>query len=173
MPTRKIMLIRHAERPNGEPGEPDSESLTATGWRRADKLATFFNPGAGLIEKPQHLFASGPNVAEQSLRPIQTLTPLSRSLPSPIDTTSSRGEEETLVTEAKAIGDVVLIAWQHERIPAIASLILGDPERVPEHWKHRRFDLVWVFERQPGDDAWSFVQVPQLLMPGDSDQPIQ
>lgn len=40
MPTTRIMIIRHAERPNGERGVmpngiENDEALTATGWRRA------------------------------------------------------------------------------------------------------------------------------------------
>jgi hypothetical protein len=54
------------------------------------------------------------------------------------------------VEKAKAIGDVVLIAWQHERIPNIAALILGDVQHVPPRWPGHRFDLVWVFDRQAG-----------------------
>jgi broad specificity phosphatase PhoE len=43
MSTTKIMLIRHAEKPNGEPGVmPDGsqsgDALTATGWERARRL---------------------------------------------------------------------------------------------------------------------------------------
>ncbi len=48
----KIMLIRHAERPNadkslrgvGFDGRKDKESLTVRGWQRAGALARFFAP---------------------------------------------------------------------------------------------------------------------------------
>ncbi len=65
----------------------------------------------------------------------------------------------------------MLIASQHEAIPAIAGDILGGDQGVPQHWKGPRFDLVWVLDRSEGGD-WSFLQVPQLLLPGDSDKPI-
>ena len=43
MSTTKIMLIRHAEKPNGEPGvmphgSQSRDALTATGWERARRL---------------------------------------------------------------------------------------------------------------------------------------
>ena len=63
----------------------------------------------------------------------------------------------------------MLIAWQHERIPKIADHILGEDGQYPTKWDPARFDLVWVFDRQGDDDSWSFLQVPQLLLPGDPD----
>ena len=51
MPTTKIMLIRHAEKPNGDGGPglmPDGaqnpEALTALGWTRANALVGLFAP---------------------------------------------------------------------------------------------------------------------------------
>jgi len=34
-----------------------------------------------------------------------------------------------------------------------------------------RFDFVWVFGRR--DDSWIHKQVPQLLLPGDSETPTE
>ena len=69
MPAAKIMLIRHAEKPNGEAGVmPDGtenpEALTATGWKRANALVGLFDPANGAgprppLAKPASLFASG------------------------------------------------------------------------------------------------------------------
>ena len=186
MPTKKIMLIRHAENPtaapNSEPGVmsdgmPNNEALTATGWKRADALVAFFDPPLGRFKspevvKPQRPFASAPSAVEESLRPVQTLTPLSQAFGLGIDKSFSKEREKALVKAVKAIGGVVLIAWQHERIPKIAGHILGEDGQCPTKWDPSRFDLVWVFDRQGDDDSWSFVQVPQLLLPGDSPDPI-
>jgi hypothetical protein len=65
----------------------------------------------------------------------------------------------------------VLIAWEHEAIPAIANRILGDMTRCPQKWPDTRFDLVWVLDRQPSGH-WTFAQVPQMLLSGDSAMPI-
>jgi broad specificity phosphatase PhoE len=182
MPTTKIMVIRHAEKPNGEPGVmPDgsenAEALTATGWKRAEALVGLFAPADGRftnphLATPQTIFASGVSEEEPSLRPQQTVTPLAEKLGLHIRTDFPRGDEAELVEAAVAIGGVVLIAWQHEDIPDIAGDILGSDQGVPEHWKGHRFDLAWVFDRPDGGDRWTFIQVPQLLLPGDSDKPI-
>ena len=80
----KIMVIRHAEKPNGERGMmPDGtenpEALTVTGWKRAKALVGLFDPPDGQfahhVSRPERLFASG----SESLRPRQTLEPLSEA----------------------------------------------------------------------------------------------
>ncbi len=177
MPTTKIMVIRHAEKPNGEPGiMPDgsqnSEALTATGWSHARAVVGLFDPLGGIfsdprLARPGSLFASG----SDSLRPKQTLTPLAEALRLVIDATYLKGQEDRLVTAAKSVGGIALIAWQHETIPNIEMLIRGTADGVPPRWRGHRFDLVWVFDRQ-GSGAWSFEQAPELALPGDSSQPI-
>jgi hypothetical protein len=173
----KIMIIRHAEKPNGEPGIMPSgavnpEALTATGWKRANALVGLFDPADASprppLAKPTRLFASG----SESLRPVQTITPLAAALGNlPINTTYRKNQLDKLVAAAKNSEGATLIAWQHEDIPAIAALILGSPSGVPLKWPSDRFDLVWVFDRQD-DGTWSFTQVPQLVLPGDSSAPI-
>jgi hypothetical protein len=179
--TDKIMLIRHAEKPNGllgvrADGTPDQHSLTSVGWARAHALVKLFDPPGGAfsddrLAKPQRLFATEPNAASKSRRPIETLTPLSQDLRAAIDESFGLGGEEDLVKAVKPAAGVVLIAWHHEATPQIAGLILGSMDGVPARWDPTRFDLVWVFDRT-GDDAWSFVQVPQMLMQGDLPTPI-
>jgi hypothetical protein len=75
------------------------------------------------------------------------------------------------VAAAKAAEDPVLISWQHEAIPEIAALIRGSADGIPPRWPADRFDLVWVFDFQ-ASGAWSFTQVPEFVMPGDSAKPI-
>lgn len=186
MSTKKIMVIRHAEKPTGEPGgEPgvmpdgtaNEEALTATGWKRAQALVGLFDPVGGQFKspelvKPLRLFASVPSSVDASLRPVQTITPLAEALGLDINKSFGKDDEKDLVKAAKSAGDVVLIAWQHERIPKIAGYILGEDGQYPGKWDKLRFDLVWVFDRQGAADSWSFAQVPQLLLPGDSPAPI-
>jgi broad specificity phosphatase PhoE len=178
MSAAKIMVIRHAEKPNGDgapslmlDGAENPEALTATGWKRANALVDLFNPANGAparppLGKPRTLFASG----SQSLRPKQTIAPLATALNLSI-TTFLKGQEAQLVVAAKGAEGPVLISWQHEAIPGIAALIRSSANGVPPKWPDHRFDLVWVFDLQPSG-AWSFAQVPELVMPGDSAKPI-
>lgn len=176
MPAGKIMLLRHAEKPNGDPGlMPDGvenpRALTATGWKRANALVGLFNPADGAsprppLAKPASLFASG----SESLRAKQTIAPLARALNLSLRT-FLRGQEPELVAAVKKADDPVLISWRHEAIPEIAVLIRGGADGVPPKWPADRFDLVWVFDLQESG-AWSFTQVPQAILRGDSSQPI-
>ena len=59
-----------------------------------------------------------------------------------------------------------------EAIPAIANQILGNDTTVPQTWPGDRFDLVWVFDWNAGAESYTFTQVPQLLLAGDSPDPI-
>jgi broad specificity phosphatase PhoE len=176
MAASKIMVIRHAEKPNGAPGLlPDGaenpEALTATGWKRANALVGLFNPTGGAsarppLARPAILFASG----SKSLRPQQTIAPLATALNLSV-TTFLKGQEAELVAAAKQAAGPALISWQHEAIPEIAALIRGSADGVPPKWPDHRFDLVWVFDLQPSG-AWGFAQVPEFVMPGDSGKPI-
>ena len=69
----------------------------------------------------------------------------------------------------RAAEDPVLISWQHEAIPEIANLIRGSADGVPPKWPAHVYDLVWVLDLQ-ASGAWSFTQVPELVMPGDSEK---
>ena len=178
MPVAKIMLIRHAEKPNGDGGPglmPDGtenpEALTALGWRRANALVGLFAPADAFaprppLARPASLFASG----SQSLRPKQTIAPLAATLNLRI-TTFLKGQEAQLAAAVKAAEGPALISWQHEAIPAIAASIRGGANGIPPVWPGHRYDLVWVFDLN-ADGTWSFMQAPELLLPGDSAKPI-
>jgi hypothetical protein len=82
--------------------------------------------------------------------------------------THTRGEEGALAADALAADGTVLISWVHETIPELGNSIVGNKTTCPQKWHGSRFDLVWVFNRPSPSTQWTFVQVPQLLLPGDS-----
>ncbi len=182
MPTTKIMVIRHAEKPNGNAGVmPDGsanpEALIVQGWQRAGALAGLFVPPAGRladphVATPHTIFAAGIGHHSKSLRPQQTVMPLAAKLARQIDTTHPKGDEAPLVQTATTIGGIVLIAWQQEAIPEIAGLVRDSSQNIPQSWPDARFDLVWVQDRPGGSGPWNFTRVPQLLLAGDSASPI-
>ena len=151
------------------------------GWQRAGALVRFFSPLSAQfqqlgIDQPQFLFASGPvskkdkqaGTGSKSFRPEQTITPLSqfRGEDFPINLNFAEGEETEVAAAVVECGGVAAIAWQHENIPAIAYAILGENGVVPAQWPGDRFDVVWVFDLQPGGE-YLFSQVPQMLLAGD------
>jgi broad specificity phosphatase PhoE len=107
MATNKIMVIRHAEKPNGSGGVmPDGsanpEALTPTGWQRAGALVGLFAPSAGhfadtSLATPRTVYASGVGRHSKSLRPQQTVTPLAAKLGLRVNTDHPKGDEAALV----------------------------------------------------------------------------
>lgn len=176
MPASKIMLTRHAEKPDDkdggvdQKGNADKHDLIVRGWQRAGALVQFFaNPPDpnSPIKPPATMFATEPATGSESKRPLHTVTPLAKFLNLAIDSTIAEGSEDALVKAASAANSVALIAWHHEKIPAIANLILQN-QSAPQKWPGDRFDVVWIFSRAAASDPWTFSQAPQLLLSGDS-----
>lgn len=175
---RKIMIIRHGERPEGKvcgvkaDGSKSSRDLTPRGWQRAGALVRYFNPrptaalGPGLAT-PVAIFASRVENEQKSRRPRQTVTPLADALGLAVDRSFGHGSESGLVHAALKVPGPVLVCWHHEAIPALVNLFA--PSLVcPQVWPDRRFDIVWVLDRDATTSSWTLTQVPQLLLAGDS-----
>jgi hypothetical protein len=115
-----------------------------------------------------------------SRRPFETITPLAAKLGITVNATPggvtpgqySSTAYAVMVTAALTCPGVVLIAWEHEDIPFIANLILGNTTTVPQTWPSARFDVVWTFDLNPATNTYTFNQLPQLLMQGDLPSPI-
>src|SRR5690242_1692914 len=179
MPTTKVMIIRHAEKPSddgsvhgvSENGQVDAEDLAVKGWQRAGALVRFFAPFEGqfahrLLATPDVIFASGTGQHSNSLRPQHTVVPLAQFLNRPLNLNHLKGEETALAADVAETNGIVLISWEHLVIPDIVHLIAGPGVNCPDKWPGSRFDVVWVLDRQQGA-GWNFAQVPQLLLPGD------
>jgi broad specificity phosphatase PhoE len=175
-PPRQILVIRHGEKPppDGPPagikddGREDHHSLVVRGWQRAGALAHFFRcPADPAILTPDAICAPPLKGGDGDHgRPHQTVMPLAARLGVEIDARYGLDEEAELVADLRARRGVVLIAWEHKRIPKIANAILGDDTTAPQVWPDERFDLVWLFDRQPGG-GYAFSQRPQLVLGGD------
>ncbi len=178
------MIMRHAEKPVGtgtprgvdQDGTEDDESLTTRGWTRAGAVVALFapvtpegplTPRVGLA-RPAAIYAASPE-GGASKRPFQTVTPLAGRLAVSIDTSYRKGQERALASALRNATGPTLVAWEHDAIPTIvAGLGRVDPA-PPAAWPHDRFDLVWCLARTHAD-GWTFAQVPQLLLDGDSSQ---
>jgi hypothetical protein len=180
MPATKIMMIRHAEKPADDgsidgvtmAGAKDPEELTVRGWQRAAALIRLFAPIDGhfadpRLATPDFIFASKVAHHSPSYRPQHTVTPLADFLHKSLVLTRAKGEESALVADAISSNGSVLISWEHEAIPGMGNIILGNSTTCPQKWPGSRFDLVWVFDRTSPTAAWTFGQVAQMLLPGD------
>jgi hypothetical protein len=182
----KIMLLRHAEKPAKDnapfgvtrKGLRSKEALTVRGWQRAGALANLFAPVNGHLHNtslatPQFLYASKPLLRKGSRRPMQTLVPLGEKLAIKINSEFQRSEFERMIEEVFSRNGVVLICWQREYLPDIASLILGKKSIAPPDWPEDRYDMIWVFDLNRETSRYGFHQVPQELLAGDLTSPIK
>ena len=120
------MIIRHAEKPVSPPpfgveedGTQSQHALIALGWQRAGALVGFFaGPVVVAIAVPDALYAPAvvpggspePSSIDdfgKSLRPIETITPLSRRLGLTPDQTYAVGDEESLAASVALKDGVV------------------------------------------------------------------
>ena len=176
----KILLIRHAEKPAKDSvpfgvtlkGERNKESLEVRGWQRAGALTHLLAPPDGhfqhaALAKPQYLYASKPVKRRGSRRPIETIIPLAEKLRIEINAEYRRSEFESMLDDAFSHRGVVLICWQREYIPEIASYILNSDGIAPAEWPEDRFDMFWVFDLVSSTGKYKFKQVPQRLLSDD------
>lgn len=182
----KIMLLRHAEKPAKDDvpygvtrkGERSKESLEVRGWQRAGALANLFVPATDhfqhrALATPQFLYASRFLRRKGSRRPLETITPLAEKLSLKVNTDYQRFQLVHLIEDVFSRKGVVLICWQREFIPHIASLILGTKKIAPAEWPEHRFDMIWVFDLVRSSGSYKFQQVPQELLAGDLTTPIK
>ena len=170
------MLVRHGEKPPPagpplgirEDGSEHLHSLIVRGWQRAGALVPFFAaPWDPAIAPPTYLYAPPSQGAPGDHgRPYETITPLAQRLNLIIDERFVLDEEPALVADVLGRDGVVLIAWEHKRIPSILNGFLGDATTAPQSWPEDRFDLAWVCDLEP-DGRYRFTQRPQLLLGGD------
>jgi broad specificity phosphatase PhoE len=180
-PQDVVMLIRHAEKPDGElpgvdaDGNEDDSSLTEVGWQRAHLLVDLFDPAQGApragLARPTAIYAAGVTDDGEGQRTRETVAPLADRLGLPIDTEYGRGQEKKLVDRVVDEQGPVLISWQHGGITEIADAFPSVKPKPPSEWPDDRFDVIWTFTRT--DDGWRFAQVPEDLLPGDSTEPIE
>jgi broad specificity phosphatase PhoE len=186
MPPDRIMFIRHAEKPaDGKDGVTaddilgtrslavlDTESLTVRGWQRAGALIAFFCAHPKM--KPSTIFASGIGHDSKSKRPMETVTPLAARLKEigqvTFNTAHLKDDVQPLMNDVLSMGGTVLVCWEHKHISQLAARLPATPPS-PEIWPDDRFDVVWIFDRT--GTGWSFSQMPQRLLSGDSDKPIK
>ncbi len=198
-PPDVIYIIRHGEKPADPPaqapGQPpptptapfgvndqgiqDAHSLLPTGWRRSGALAVLFDPAtgplqAGLLEPTVLLSPSyGDPSKTTAHRTYQTIQGLSDRLGVPIVSDFAEGQEPQLAgSVVSSYSGVVLICWEHDHIPSLASSLPAvQRTAIPQQWPGDRFDVIWVFTLVQGTAPaqYTFGQIPQQLLLGDTD----
>jgi hypothetical protein len=189
-PPDVIYVIRHGEKPE-EPtprraapahrgvdfhGNQNEHSLLPRGWQRSGALAVLFDPSQGPLRAglrvPRMLISPsyGDSSKTAQHRTHQTIRGISDRLGIAIATDFGKGHEPQLAAALTKSGPgAVLICWDHAYIPALASALpLVHGTVIPKTWPDDRFDVIWTFTLAT-NDKYSFAQVPQLLLSGDTD----
>jgi hypothetical protein len=180
-----IYIIRHAEKPLKPPlsgvdyeGGHNEHSLLPRGWQRSGALAALFHPDFGPVRAglrtPTALVAPswghpGKTAAHRS---YQTIQGLSEHLELPITSQFTQGQEQQLADSlVRSHSGIVLICWEHKRIPVIASALpVVSGTVIPRKWPGDRYDVIWSFALVPGPGPvrYAFSQIPQRLLAGDA-----
>jgi hypothetical protein len=166
---KRVLIIRHGEKP-GDPSADntgDGPSLSTKGYERAGALAPYVPAQFG---PPDFLFAT--RESENSNRPVETITPLSKAIGVPID--DKHVDEDygkvasDILGNAKYAGKLVLICWHHGKIPDLTRALHAVPP-VPK-WPGTVFDRVWQIDYPTDGSAANNLPVqnlPQMLLYGD------
>jgi hypothetical protein len=198
-PPDVIYIIRHGEKPADPPpvtpgqsppptappfgvddqGVQDVHGLLPRGWQRSGALAVLFDPARGPLQAglrtPAALLSPsyGSPAATAAHRTYQTIQALSGRLGLPIASAFAEGQEPQLAASVvSGYSGVVLICWEHDHIPALASSLPATPgTAIPQQWPGDRFDVIWTFTLVPGATPvhYTFGQVAQQLLAGDTD----
>ncbi len=202
-PPSTIYIIRHGEKPADPPaaapgqapptpaapfgidfqGNQDPHSLLPRGWQRSGALAALFAPALGApqagLQTPATLLSPSYGSQDRTAahRTYQTIQGLSDRLGIAIVSSYAEGQEAQLAADVVgSYAGVVLICWEHDHIPSLASSLPTVPGTViPQTWPGGRFDVVWTFTIAPGaaSPPYAFGQVPQQLLSGDANTIIQ
>jgi len=194
-----IYIIRHGEKPADLPpaghgqsppaptapfgvddqGNQNEHSLLPRGWQRSGALTVLFDPALGArqagLQVPGALLSPSYGDPDKTTahRTYQTIQGLGARLNLQIASDFAEGQEPQLAASVVSThSGVVLICWEHQHIPAIASALPTVPATViPQKWDGSRFDVIWAFTLVPGSAPaqYTFGQIPQQLLSGDAD----
>ncbi|WP_426618876.1 flagellar basal body-associated protein FliL [Pseudomonas rustica] len=162
-----VLIVRHAEKPDV------GRELNAQGQQRAAAYADYFAPLKLADETltPQRLIATADS--PQSIRPRQTLIPLSQRLQLPIEQPFANNDVDKLVSQLRDSNQAktILIAWHHGHINKLIGAFGGNgPALIGQpKWPVGVYDWLIVLRF---DDKGQLVEsrsekVQEHLMPGD------
>jgi phosphohistidine phosphatase SixA len=149
MTNARILLMRHAEK-SADPMDPH---LSSDGYARAAKLAEYVPDTLGV---PQFLFAT--SISKHSVRPIETIEPLSAKIGVPIDSTYADQDYGALASELLSdqrfadAGSLIVVCWHHGNIPSMARALRANAGSYPDPWDAQVFNQILVLSFS-GDDA--------------------
>ena len=147
MAPRRILLLRHAEKPD----DPKSPDLEEVGVARAAKLATYIPATFG---RPDFVFAAA--VAKDSVRSYLTMSPLCEAIGIPLDASFKGKKYQDLAT--KLLSDpaytdrMVVVCWSHNELPELAEALNARKGDYPDPWDPGVFNLILQLDYDKGGE---------------------
>jgi hypothetical protein len=162
-----ILIVRHAEK------QPDGPGLTPTGQQRANLYVKYFENFQvdSQTRRPDYLYAAADSAKTSRCR--LTITPLSRAVNIPIDTTFKNKHVDDLAQtiETHPAGKTILICWHHEQIGNLLQDLGANPLNfIPgNNWPEDRYN--WLIELRY-DHSGNLEQsqsklIVEYVLPGD------
>ena len=149
---QEVWVIRHGEKsPDPAPDSPEVRGLNATGVARAQHLRMLVETGRW--PRFRAVYASSPLAPPYVLREVQTVEPLAAAIGVPVNASFAQTDGEALAAAARAhasgCGGVVLISWEHCRIPALLDLLDCAAEQCAACWPDGAYDHVERLQIEP------------------------
>jgi len=131
-----VYLIRHGEKP-----EPEGNGLSAKGVTRADALPGVFGPQSAY--NIGYIMAEHPKADGSRARPLDTVTPLAKTLGIEVDTSCDRNDSEAVANVVRNYSGEgnILICWEHGQLHDIMKAL--GVKHAP-HYPDGRFDLIYT-----------------------------
>ncbi len=162
----RVLIIRHGEKP----ADKNNVHLSPRGVQRAQALTQLFlkKPQLLLFGKPVAIFAFN-NFGDGSERGVETATPLAKSLGLKLNT--NFGPDQTREIANIILGNpafnnkMVFLVWRHSNLQDLA--VAFGAQNAPA-WDSIVFDRIWQIDFTPQGQVSSFKDIPEQLLPGDS-----
>src|ERR1700730_12565583 len=141
MTNARILLMRHAEK-TGDPMDPN---LSQDAYARAAKLAEFIPATFGI---PQFLIAT--SISKHSVRPIETLQPLSTKIGVSVDATYADQDYSALASQLLSepryadAGALIVVCWHHGNNHEIEHALRAYVGSYPYPWDANVFNKILV-----------------------------
>lgn len=157
---RKLVIIRNAE------AAPKGDTLNAKGRQRAAALAYLIYEQFGY---PISIHTTNPNSEFDSIKPYETLLPLSEYAQSPILSFYTKSQLnlllKSIIDESTNDNKVVIIGLTNDLIPQVTQYF--KITQAPLTWNEDIYDRIWVINFND-DGNLTFENKPQALLFGDT-----
>jgi hypothetical protein len=125
--------------------------LSPDGYARAAKLADFIPATFGV---PQFLIATA--ISKHSVRPIETIEPLSMKIGVTVDATYADQDYSALASQLLSdpryadAGALIVVCWHHGNIPSMARALRAKLGSYPDPWDADVFNQIVVLSYLDG-----------------------